>query len=163
MLKKIVLWTLYAAFVGVLIIGGINRTMAKNGDADSVLNGVVDRQFDSFAQRSSETVVGNNVENTAHDETQHDWVTMTGTVSSILPRGMVVADAAGQLIEIARRPWRFAQEQGFLSQVGDQVVMHGFYEGTEFELGQLTNLTTGQTVFLRDELGHPLWEGGGNE
>jgi len=31
MLKKIILWTLFAAFVGILIFGAINRTTAKIG------------------------------------------------------------------------------------------------------------------------------------
>jgi len=157
MLKKIVLWTLYTAFVGVLIIGALNRTVAKNGGDDSALNGVADRQFVSSAQNLSQPVKGSNNENNAHDDTEHEWVTITGTVSSILPRGMLVADDAGQLIEVARRTWRFAQEQGFTPQIADQVVLDGFYERGEFELARLTNLTNGQTVSLRDELGHPLW------
>ncbi len=157
MLKKIVLWTLYAAFVAVLIIGGFNRTVAKNGGDDSALNGVADRQFDPSAQNLSQTDKGRNNENNAQDDSEHEWVTITGTVSSILPRGMLVAEDGGQLIEVARRTWRFAQEQSFTPQIGDQIALVGFYEGGEFELAHLTNLTNGQTVSLRDELGHPLW------
>jgi len=157
MLKKIVLWTLYAAFVTVLIIGALNRTVAKNVDDNRAPNSSANDHIDPSTQHQNEKIASSSNENAGHDEIEHDWMTLTGTVSSILPRGMVVAEDGGQLIEITRRPWRFAQEQGFAPQVADQVALVGFYEGGEFELARLTNLTNGQTVSLRDELGHPLW------
>ncbi|MBE9524357.1 MAG: hypothetical protein IMY76_04610 [Chloroflexi bacterium] len=162
MLKKIVLWSLYVAFVGVLIIGALNRTVAKNTDDNRAPNSSANDHIDSSTQHQDETIESSRDENAVHDETEYDWMTLTGTVSSILPRGMLVAEDDGQLIEVARRTWRFAQEQGFAPQIGDQVVLDGFYEGGEFELARLTNLTNGQTVSLRDQTGHPLWEGGGN-
>jgi hypothetical protein len=37
----------------------------------------------------------------------------------------------------------------------------GFYEGDDFEVGQIDNATNGQTVLVRDENGRPLWAGRG--
>jgi len=73
-----------------------------------------------------------------------------------------VAATGGQHIEVIRRPWRFAKEQGFAPQVGDHVTLDSFYENGEFEIACITDLTNGQTVYLRDETGHPLWASGGH-
>lgn len=180
MLKKIILWTFYAAFVGVLIFGAVNRTMVKVGDDGGVQNGnAVERalarnleseqndqtygQKDSAAPQLDGIVGDGNVEIEGHDTAEHEWVTLTGTVSSIIPRGMTVAASNGQQIEVTRKPWRFAQEQGFAPQVGDQITLDGFYENGEFEAACLNDLTNGQIVYLRDETGHPLWASGGSD
>lgn len=190
MLKKIILWTLYAAFVGILIFGAISRTTAKidadnglqagnaaereaAGNPESGGNGnaygqekAASPQVDEPAEQ--EEAAAPQLDEAAgqegHDTAEHEWATLTGTVSSILPRGMTVAETNGQNIEIARKPWRFAQEQGFAPQVGDQITLDGFYEDGKFEAAVITDLTKGQTVYLRDEAGHPLWaaDGGGN-
>ncbi|MBU1660475.1 MAG: hypothetical protein KKD28_03275 [Chloroflexi bacterium] len=180
MLKKTILWTLYAAFVGVLIFGAINRTTAKTsgddrlqtgpaaereaaGNLESGGNGNAHGQEEAASPQLDEPVGHEDGEIEGHDTAEHEWVTLTGTVSSILPRGMVVAESSGQLIEIARRPWRFAQEQGFVPNIGDQVTLDGFYENGEFEAACLTDSTNGQIVYLRDETGHPLWASGGSD
>ncbi|MBL7161481.1 MAG: hypothetical protein ISS57_02670 [Anaerolineales bacterium] len=179
MLKKIILWTLYAAFVGVLIFGAVNRTTTKIGNDDGVLNGnAAERELaqnlesgqngqtygqEDAAASQQDAPAGYDENEHEGQVAEHEWMTLTGTVSSILPRGMFVAESDGQHIEITRRPWRFAQEQGFAPQVGDQVTLDGFYENEEFEAACLTDLTNGQIVYLRDDAGHPLWaDGSGN-
>ena len=197
MLKKIILWTLYAAFVGILIFGAINRTTVKTGDDDGLQAGnAAEReaagnlesggngnaygqgeagspQLDESAEQEDAAAPGldepaghvdGKVE--SHDTAKHEWVTLTGTISSIIPRGMTMATTTGQPVEVARRAWRFAQEQGFAPQVGDQVTLDGFYEDGKFEVAVITDLTNGQTVYLRDDAGHPLWSaesGNGNK
>jgi len=156
MLKKIMLWTLYLAFVGILILAGINRTGVKIWDNDGVLSRIDNGQKDFVSSTQDETIGSGNGENGNHDAIENVWVTLVGTVSSILPRGMVVVDANGQLIEVARRPWRFAQEQGFAPQVGDQVTLDGFYENEVFEVASLINMSRDQIVCLRDGTGSPL-------
>ena len=175
MLKKILLWIFYTAFVGVLIFGALNRTMVKVGDDGAQNSNASERELarnlenrqtygkeDSAASHPDTSV---EYKENEHDVqvAEHEWVALTGEVSSILPRGMVVTDADGRQIEIARRPWRFAQEQGFAPQVGDQVTLDGFYENGEFEAARLTNTTNGQIVYLRDDAGHPLWASGGSD
>ena len=39
--------------------------------------------------------------------------------------------------------------------------MTGFYEDGEFKAGTVENLTTGETIVLRDEAGRPMWSGQG--
>ena len=39
--------------------------------------------------------------------------------------------------------------------------MTGFYEDGEFKAGTVENLTTGETIILRDETGRPMWAGAG--
>ena len=53
-------------------------------------------------------------------------------------------------------------KQGFAPDVGDQVTLDGFYENGEFEVTFIANLTNDQTVYLRDETGHPLWASSGH-
>ena len=51
--------------------------------------------------------------------------------------------------------------EGFALKVGDKVSVTGFHEDGEFKAGTVENLTTGQTLVLRDETGRPGWAGRG--
>jgi hypothetical protein len=64
-------------------------------------------------------------------------------------------------VVVENRPWWFAQEQGVEVQPGDGIVLTGFYEDGEFEVGEIKNLRSGQVVEIREESGRPLWAGGG--
>ena len=98
-----------------------------------------------------------------------EWVTLNGVVVSVDSAELVVQTTDGQEILVDGRPWQFTQEQGFSVQVGDQVTLIGFYEdadpltgsGHSFEMGQIQNASTGQTVVIREDSGRPLWAGGG--
>jgi hypothetical protein len=90
-----------------------------------------------------------------------EWLTLTGTVVSVDSYALTVETTDGREIAMLGRPWLFAQEAGAVLQVGDQVQLLGFDEAGEFEVGQIANLTTGNSVVLRDESGRPLWAGGG--
>jgi hypothetical protein len=90
-----------------------------------------------------------------------EWLQFQGIVTRTNPDALVVETAAGEELIVEGRPWRFAQEQGFLAQVGDQVTLTGFYEGSDLEVGRIENVSNGQTVLIRDENGRPLWAGFG--
>ena len=90
-----------------------------------------------------------------------EWLELSGTVTGVDAGLMSVAMDNGELVEMAGRPWSFAQEMGFSANVGDRVTLTGFYEDGEFEVGQLENLTDEQLVPIRDTNGRPLWAGGG--
>ncbi|MEJ2736313.1 MAG: hypothetical protein P8189_22555 [Anaerolineae bacterium] len=90
-----------------------------------------------------------------------EWLTLTGTVVSVDSYALTVETTDGREIAMLGRPWLFARESGAVLQVGDQVQLLGFDEAGEFEVGQIANLTTGNSVVLRDESGRPLWAGGG--
>ena len=82
---------------------------------------------------------------------------MTGIDAGLL----TVQLDSGELVEMMGRPWTFAQEQSFTAEVGDRVTVVGFYEGDEFEVGQIDNDSTGLSVAIREESGRPLWAGRG--
>jgi hypothetical protein len=90
-----------------------------------------------------------------------EWLTLQGTVVSVDADTLVVQTVSGEQVTMENRPWWFAQEQGFSAQVGDQVTLIGFYENDSFEVGQIDDITKGQTVLVRDENGRPLWAGRG--
>jgi len=90
-----------------------------------------------------------------------EWLTLQGTVVNVDADTLVVQTVNGEQVTIENRPWWFAQEQGFSAQVGDQVTLIGFYEDNDFEVGQIDDITSGQTVLVRDENGRPLWAGRG--
>jgi len=89
------------------------------------------------------------------------WLQLQGTVMSVDADALVVQTADGTQIAVENRSWSYAQEQGFLTQVDDEVTLTGFYEGEEFEVGRIDDTTTGQSLLLRDENGRPLWAGRG--
>jgi hypothetical protein len=73
---------------------------------------------------------------------------------------LAVETAEGE-VEVGTGPAWFWDENGIALNAGDEVVLHGFYEGDEFELGAIENVTTGEALTLRDETGRPLWAGRG--
>lgn len=89
------------------------------------------------------------------------WLTLHGMVVSVDASSLVVQADDGEQVVVENRPWWFAQEQGFAAQTGDEVILVGFYEDGEFEVGQLENVSMNLTVPIREENGRPLWAGGG--
>jgi hypothetical protein len=98
-----------------------------------------------------------------------EWLTSQGAFVSVDGNTVIVQSAAGQEIVVENRAWWFAQEQGFSAEVGDQLTLLGFYEDSvplassesRFEAGQISKVTTGQTVLIREIGGRPLWTGRG--
>jgi uncharacterized protein YdeI (BOF family) len=167
MIKKIILWTLYAGLTGILIFGAVNRTSAKIGEAiprenvDRVDYQSQGRQGNGQGENGNgQSPNGDDLERSAGGENEdHDWVTLTGTIFSLSTEEMQVVMDSGETINVAGRAWRFALEQGFDPRSGDQVALQGFFEYDEFETAEINNLSTGQIVVLRDETGRPLWAG----
>ena len=93
---------------------------------------------------------------------EHDWVTLTGKVVSGEQQSLTVeTEEMGQLNLEMGPPW-FADEQAVAFNSGDAVTVLGFEgEDSMFQAGQITNGTTGETLFLRDPNGRPLWAGRG--
>jgi hypothetical protein len=56
----------------------------------------------------------------------------------------------------------FASRQGITFTAGDAVTVLGFdAPNGQFQAGEITNSATGQTLYLRDPNGRPLWAGQG--
>ncbi|NOR83494.1 MAG: hypothetical protein GQ526_08385 [Ardenticatenales bacterium] len=89
------------------------------------------------------------------------WIQLQGTVVSVDIDTLLVELGSGEQVSMENRAWWFALEQGFSVQAGDQVILSGFYEGEDLEVGRIENLTSGQSVLIREQGGRPMWAGGG--
>jgi hypothetical protein len=182
MLKKIMIGILFTGLIGILVAGAVIRTMDKTGrvaEAYSQGYGRGNSQAGAYAAGGSGQGRGGYAQggnrggysgqgredapaiNSTGQANVGEWLTLQGTVMSVNADTLVVQTSSGEQATMENRPWWFAQEQGFLAQVGDQVTLIGFYEGDDFEVGQIDDATNGQTVLLRDENGRPLWAGRG--
>jgi hypothetical protein len=161
MLKKIALWSLYAALVALLLAGAIYRTSVKLGDGEQEQNQGSGSQGNANGQTNldpSVDVPGETIEEHASENVQERSVA-DGQVVEISNRGISIQLSNGELFEISGRAWRYAQGLGFSIQVGDAIWLEGYAGDGGFEAALITNLDTGQSVVLRDENGYPLWNG----
>lgn len=124
-------------------ISGNNGAGSGNGNGNGNGNG----QGGSSGQGQSET------------GTVAEWETLSGTV--IAMDGELVIEAAEGQVTVGLGQSTYREEMGFTLEVGDEVVVTGFYEDGEFKAGTVENITTGQTIVLRGEAGRPMWAGRG--
>jgi hypothetical protein len=87
------------------------------------------------------------------------WIPVSGTVVAT-DDGLTIETAEGEMALETGPTW-YWDENGIGLEAGDDVVLYGFYEGDDFEIGGIENLTSGETVRLRDDTGRPLWAGRG--
>jgi hypothetical protein len=86
-----------------------------------------------------------------------EWETLAGIVT-VVDNEVTVQTAEGEvLVGMGQSAYR----ESFGLEVGDKVSVAGFYEDGEFKAGTIENLTTGETIVLRDEAGRPMWAGQG--
>ena len=149
MLKKIIWGGLLIALVGVLVAGALNRTAARSTES----NGSQHDQAQAVAARGGR----NDNAVAAVVELQ----TLSGVVSSVDVSRLEVALTDGRLIEVGGRAWQLAAAQSFIVKVGDSVTVQGFDENETFQVSQIDNPQTGQTLSLRDATGRPMWAGRG--
>jgi hypothetical protein len=93
-----------------------------------------------------------------------EWSTFEGIVVQVPDTGveLVIQTIEGEQLVIGTGPLDLAA-QSFSLKEGEAVRMMGYWEDGEFKAAQLTQLQTGQTLALRDEVGRPAWSGqGGN-
>lgn len=94
---------------------------------------------------------------------QHTWVTLKGTVVSFDGLQTLTVDTTerGQL-NLGLGPSGYAGQQGVNFAAGEPVTVLGFDgQNGVFQAGEITNDATGQTLYLRDPNGRPLWAGQG--
>lgn len=91
-----------------------------------------------------------------------EWVTLEGTLISFQGGNMTMSTSKGEIIAFQTGQPRFFAEQGVTFQVGDEILVIGFYENDQFMAGDITQVSTGLRVMLRDPNGRPLWAGPGN-
>jgi hypothetical protein len=177
MVKNILITVSVIAVVAVLVIGGINRTSAILGRDQTRFgayeySGQTQRlgaRNDDFSKNRG--YPGRNIgRQDGHPEKfgggkiqVTEWLTVEGAVKAVDNNILTIATTTGGTITIENRAWWFVQEQGFQVAVGDLLRLRGFNDSINgsFETVQMENLTSGQTVWLRDESGKPLWSGRG--
>lgn len=93
------------------------------------------------------------------DHPAETWITVRGTFVSF-DGDLVIETAEGEMVLKTGPAW-YWDANGIALDAGDEVVLYGFYDGDDFEVGRVENLTTGEVLALRDETGRPLWAGRG--
>jgi hypothetical protein len=91
-----------------------------------------------------------------------DWVTYSGTLSSIANGRMTMLLEDGSSLSFRTGQPRFFQSQGVAFTLGEQVEVTGFYNGDVFSAGDIVQVSTGIRVMMLDPNGRPLWAGPGN-
>jgi hypothetical protein len=190
-IKKIIGGFILVVVIGLLIAGGLNRTLAKTGGEFNLSNAEetrsgggwpnseissleVDKSTANQAQEQgggrwaqennssqANTQPNSEVPGTNQADVQ-EWISVNGTVTEIDSVYLVITGEDGTLIEVGGRPWSYIQSQEFSLELGSTVSLQGFYEtGDRFEIGVITNLNTGEDIAIRDLTGRPMWAGGG--
>ena len=178
MFKKIIFWLFYLIFVGGLIWGAINRTSAvletddknTNTDLSTEIIGAIFKTATPPAENTQDIGVAEQTistitpENHQESETrERAWEILRGNITTLSNRGATIMLENGSFLSINPRAWRFALEQGLQAQMGDALLLTGFYEEEgKFEIAHLRSLANETVAQIRDEGGHPLWTSGGN-
>jgi hypothetical protein len=161
MFKKLVLWSLYAAFLGLLLGGGLYRTSVKLVDTDG--EQTQNHGGAARGQENGKTLEDGSIEvNPGGEEGQSaiiESIMVDAQVLEFSVRGLSLQLSDGGVFTITGRAWRYAQSFGFTAQNGDVLWLEGFDENGHFEVMSMTNLRNDLSVSLRDETGHPLWNG----
>lgn len=142
--KKIITIVVLVLIFAALIYGSIYRTRAVYG----------------LSSPSGESTSA--TEGTTEAEPITDLVTIEATVESIASELWVLRLDDGSTIEVEGRSLSYMASKGFEVVEGQSLSMVGFYETPEsFEISQLTNLDSGETIILRGVDGRPVWGKGG--
>ncbi len=164
MIKKIFMGIFIATVFGLLVLGAVNRTIAKSKNREPL----------SLSENESERfgrVDGSQVEKQGSNDERgeglgvglakvDEWLEVTGVVESVLPDLWVVTLKTGNILEIEGRTLSFLQETGFTVSEGDNLYLTGFMEADDFEVGGIENTSNGTVIAIREETGRPLWAGG---
>jgi hypothetical protein len=175
MLRKVVVSVLLIGLVALLVVGAVNRTLARTalesgqqtgrGASTQVSTGEgggrTKGDLANAAQASRGQGRGEREPAALTDVTPVDWQTLTGVVTHIDGDALVLTLDTGKDALIEGQPWRYAQSQGFVATPGTLVTLAGYFEADEFKTGVLTNAVTGMSIQLRNASGRPAWSGQG--
>ncbi|MBT3187770.1 MAG: hypothetical protein HN736_13475 [Anaerolineae bacterium] len=157
MLKRAIFWLLYLLFVVGLIWGAINRTSSVLEENDRSSGSNHTREINQTAE-----IEATPSEDHSDREVIVRWEILKAEISVLSNRDATMILENGEILSLNPRSWRFAQAQGLQAQLGDSLLLTGFFENEKFEVVHLRNLDNGTVAQIRDEAGHPLWVSGGN-
>lgn len=161
-MRKYLLIVLFIGLVIILVVGGINRTLAQAG---TPLLGNTNVENNGYGAGNK----NNEANSSAHGEgnlfsTAIEPIIVEGIILETSAHGLELRSADGEMIEITGRGWRYAQEQGFSVQKGDHLKLETFTENNErLEIISMENLDNQMQVTLRGNNGEPIWSGRGNQ
>lgn len=189
MFKKILLGGLLVGLIAVLVAGAIVRTNARTESSAAGGTGQRGHTVET-ARVGSETAPEQGQRSGRWTQTEQGaasgqggrgqgggqaapqtnvtpqgWLTATGTVISVASDLVEIETTGGAasttVIPFEGQPLNYALSQGLILKLGDVVAVSGYEENEEFKIGQVTNLSTGASVTLRDASGRPGWSGAG--
>jgi len=185
MTRKILIWSVFILFSILLLIGALNRTLVKLADTRGTdgergnVNRTVAAETAMTSTDSANPVAGAApvvtpgmaAENGAVLESQSADqesekhaarvpIVQNGRVDFLKRNNATLVLDDARVVNFSGRGWRYAQSLGFSIQTGDVLAFDGYEEQGTIKIKSLTNLRNGQSVVLRDESGHPLWEEG---
>lgn len=161
-MRKYLLNVLFIGFVIILVVGGINRTLAQ---AVTPLLGNANGENSGYG-------AGNKINEAnppAHGEgnlfsTVIEPIIIEGIIVEAGSHGLELRTADGEMIEVTGRGWRYAQEQGFSAQKGDPLRLETYMGSNEqLEILSIENINNHMQVTLRGNNGEPMWSGRGNQ
>lgn len=187
MFKKIILWVVFVGIAGLLIYGAVNRTLAKTNEervesnvggkyqdegllpSDHNGGGIPVQKNQQFSRSKTDLVFGNGQGRQDEDQTGNpdpqvtsgEWADYEGNVVSIDSSMILVEMEDGFEIMIEGRALVFMQDSGFVTNVGNTLLISGFYEDDEYKVATIIDQTTGESIVVRDEGGRPGWAGNG--
>lgn len=171
MLKKLIGFTLFIVLAAGLILGAVNRTLAKDVNHEGNLQA---ERLESSPQGNGSGAgkqgarSGNGSQGGYYRQPQvgenpqaevESWISVEGIVTSADDSLATISLAHGGALEIEGRAWSYVLENGFSMQIGDQLRLTGFYEDSLLEVGAIENLTRGTSIQIREQSGRPLWAG----
>lgn len=179
MLKRAVLGTLLVGVIGILVAGAIIRTVDKTENVAEARgqgrgrSDVETLEYTALNEGQGRGGYGQGagngwqVETTErqypnYEDVPDTWGVYEGTVVETLESGgdlVILADDGTELV-VGTGPG-YMQTQGFVLEAGERVQVQGYWEDDELKAAQVTRLSDGQTISLRDQLGRPAWSGGG--
>jgi hypothetical protein len=192
MLKKIVVGTLVLGLSGVLVVGGIHRTTdrleretrsgtdrqedaaegfgQRPGGSQGVGQGAGQGEGQGNHGQAADADIQPARENQGNQQGDRDStyevaeiLQERGVVAAVREDALLVDTALGETLIIEGRTWKYAREQKFQTDVGDQLVLLGFYEDGEWKTTLIENITTDSSLTIRNDRGRPMWAGQGRQ
>jgi len=159
MVKKIIMWTIYAGIVGLLIFGAVNRTAAKTDQG--VLFGSTNEEAGDGQERGGlgNPEQSNDLGEVEHNETleDHDWAEIGGVILKFDSKYLIIQTDNNSELELSGRAWRFILESGYMPAEGSELRLSGFYENGEYKIVSFQDQDSAQIIMVRDSSGQPLW------
>ncbi len=87
-----------------------------------------------------------------------EWTEIEGTVAHYEDNTLIINTNDGTSLEIGLGPLGYWLAHGITFHAGDAVRIKGFYTDG-FEPAEIVNLTTGESITLRNADGSPVWRG----